>query len=395
MSAGTLSNGEGQILAGVQEESGPMDFVYIDTAEALAAWVAEMQVKLAACDDKRICLDTEADSLHHYREQICLLQVACAGEFALVDPLAIEDVSPLLDLLNSGELWFHGADYDLSLLLRTYNWVPRVMRDTQIAARLVGHRHFGLAALVREFVGIELSKASQKADWSRRPLPEVMLRYAVDDVRYLLFIADQLLAELREKGRMEWFAESCQTLQNDVAARLQQTREDPWRVQGSGRLHPRGLALLKEMWQWRDGVAEERNLPCFRVMSNKQMLGYAEAYEARQEVRPPAGWRPRWKRAFEQILKDVQETDAADWPQRMKRPKSRFSDDERALVDRLCGQRDGIAEGLGIESSLLGSRASLEQVVGARSADGILMEWQKGLLAAPLAVLQELPAGES
>ena len=194
----------------------PKDFVFLDTAEGLREWTSRMAEELAAHPEQRCCLDTEADSLHHYGEKICLLQVACAGHFALVDPLAIADMRPLLELLDQRELWFHGADYDLSLLQRTYGWSPSRMRDTQIAARLVGHRQFGLAALVKEMVNIELSKASQKADWSRRPLPDVMLRYAVDDVRHLLFIADRLLAELHAKGRHDWFIESCHDLQVDV-----------------------------------------------------------------------------------------------------------------------------------------------------------------------------------
>ena len=364
------------------------DFVFIDTVEALADWTARMRVELEAHEDKRCCLDTEADSLHHFREKVCLLQVACAGHFALVDPLAISDMTPLLDLLNLGELWFHGADYDLTLLQRTYGWKPLKMRDTQIAARLVGHRHFGLAALVKDMVGIELSKASQKADWSRRPLPDVMLRYAVDDVRYLLFIADRLLGELRAQNREEWFVESCLDLQADVAERLVAPKEEPWRVQGSGRLQPRGLAFLREAWIWRESIAEERDLPCFRVMSNKQMLAYAEDFERGVEVSAPAGWRPRWKKAFSEVIKEALALPMGECPPRMKRPKSRFGEEERALVDRLCGARDQVANGLEIESSLLGSRGTLEQVVAAKSAEGLMMGWQKELMKEPLSWVQ-------
>ena len=367
------------------------DFVYLDSQEALDQWTTAMSAALASHPDKRCCLDTEADSLHHYREKVCLLQIACAGHFALVDPLAVPDVSGLFRLLDQGEIWFHGADYDLTMLQRTYGWTPKVMRDTQIAARLVGHRQFGLAALVKEIAGVELSKASQKADWSRRPLPEVMLRYAVDDVRYLLLIADRLLAELRAKGRETWFVESCATLQADVAERLQAPREDPWRVQGSGRLHPRGLAFLREAWIWRESIAEERDLPCYRIMSNKQLLAYAEQFEKGVDVEPPAGWRPRWKKAFAEVVREARALPPADCPERMKRPKSRFSEDERALVDKLCEMRDRVASGLEVESSLLGSRGTLEQVVAARSADSQLMEWQKTLLDEALSLVK--PSG--
>jgi ribonuclease D len=357
------------------------DWVFIDTHAQLSAWVAEMHGWLATSPDKRCCLDTEADSLHHYHEKLCLLQVNCAGKYALVDPLAVPDVDELLALLDANELWFHGADYDLTLLRRTYGWSPRVIRDTQIAARLLGARHFGLAALVKSHFDLDLCKASQKADWSRRPLPPNMLAYAVDDVRYLLPLADRLVAGLREKGREDWFHQSCRSLQDDVAARDKAPREDPWRVNGCGRLHPKGLALLKGMWDWREGIAQERDLPCFKIMSNKQMVAYAEQFEAgNASLMPPNGWRPRWKQQFQEIVAAVLESTPAEWPQRPKKTKGRLSDAQRDAIDRLCGQRDSIANGLDIEPSLLGSRSTVEDLVVQGDPVTHLMPWQHELL---------------
>ncbi len=357
------------------------DFEFISTPEHLERWIADSDAHLQAIGETRVCLDTEADSLHHYHEKLCLLQVACGGRFALIDPLAVADVSGLLALMDRYELWFHGADYDLTMLRRTYNWEPRLIRDTQIAARLTGSRQFGLAALLQNVLDVTVSKASQKADWSRRPLPDHMLSYAVDDVRYLLKIADHFLAILREKGRLSWFEESCRTLQSDVAARSTAPREDPWRVQGSGRLHSKGLAILKGMWDWREGISQERDMPCYRVMSNKQMVAYAETFEAGGVMEPPGGWRPRWKKEFHDLIATVFRDGQAAWPQRQKKIKGRMTDTQRDAVDRLCAQRDQIALGLEIEGSLLGSRSTLEQVVSEPTAQSPLMEWQKQLLA--------------
>ncbi len=358
------------------------DFEFISTSEHLERWIADSDVHLQAIGETRVCLDTEADSLHHYHEKLCLLQVACGGRFALVDPLAIADVSGLLALMDRYELWFHGADYDLTMLRRTYNWEPRLIRDTQIAARLTGSRQFGLAALLQNVLSVTVSKASQKADWSRRPLPDHMLSYAVDDVRYLLKIADHFLAILREKGRLSWFEESCRTLQSDVAARSKAPRDDPWRVQGSGRLHSKGLAILKGMWEWREGISQERDMPCYRVMSNKQMVAYAETFEAGGVMEPPGGWRPRWKKEFHDLIATVFRDGQGAWPQRQKKIKGRMTDAQRDAVDRLCAQRDQIAVGLEIEGSLLGSRSTLEQVVSEPTAESPLMNWQMQLLAA-------------
>ena len=363
------------------EAAAPKDWVFIDTPAHLSDWVAEMRQELAKSPDKRCCLDTEADSLHHYHEKLCLLQVNCAGSYALVDPLAVPDVDELLALLDANELWFHGADYDLTLLRRTYGWSPRVIRDTQIAARLLGARQFGLAALVKSHFDLDLCKASQKADWSRRPLPPNMLSYAVDDVRYLLPLADHLVSGLREKGREDWFHQSCRSLQDDVAARDEAPREDPWRVNGCGRLHPKGLALLEGMWNWREGIAQERDLPCFKIMSNKQMVAYAEQFEAgNTTLMPPNGWRPRWKQQFQEIVAGVLASPPTSWPQRPKKSKGRLSEAQREAIDWLCHERDGIAKGLDVEPSLLGSRSTVEDLVVQRDPTAHLMPWQHELL---------------
>lgn len=357
------------------------DYEFIDTPEHLNQWIAQMRLWLSESLDKRCCLDTEADSLHHYHEKLCLLQVNCAGRYALVDPLAIADVSPLLRLLDDHELWFHGADYDLTMLRRTYDWNPRVIRDTQIAARLLGARQFGLAALVKNAFDLDLCKASQKADWSRRPLPPNMLSYAVDDVRYLLSIADTFVKQLREKGREDWFHQSCLSLQEDVAARDNAPREDPWRVQGCGRLHPKGLAVLKGMWEWREGIAKERDTPCFKIMSNKQMVAYAELFDVGESLNPPNGWRPRWKKEFYDIVTAVADSPSSDWPMRAKKSKGRLSDTQRDKIDKLCAHREKVALELEIEPSLLGSRGTLEDLVVEGNPSDHLMSWQHDLLA--------------
>lgn len=374
----------------------PGDYVFIDTPEHLQQWLQETEAHMQATGENRCCLDTEADSLHHYHEKLCLLQVACAGRYALVDPLAIGDVSGLLALLDRHELWFHGSDYDLTMLRRTYDWAPKVVRDTQIAARLVGFRQFGLAALIQAVFGLQLSKASQKADWSRRPLPEHMLSYAVDDVRYLIPLADYLMKLLKGKHREAWFEQSCLDLQEDVAARSMAPKEDPWRVQGSGRLHSKGLAILKAMWGWRENIAMERDIPCYRVMSNKQMVTYAETFEAGGVMNPPGGWRPRWKKEFHDLVAEVFRAGQAAWPQRVKKAKARLSDTQRDQIDRLCGLRDKIAEALDLESSLLGSRSTLEEVVAEEAGINVLMPWQRDLLKEPLGeILTSPPAPET
>lgn len=371
--------------AGHNHTSLPEGVCYVDSDVQLSALVERIKAVQGSAGNFRCCLDTEADSLHHYQEKLCLIQLAFGDELVLIDPLAVPDVAPLIEVLDAGEVWFHGADYDLTLLRRTYGWTPQVVRDTQIAARLVGSRQFGLAALIENYFGKTLSKASQKADWSKRPLPSVMLHYAVDDVRYLLKLADILQSALDEKKRRPWFVESCASLRATVAGRSTQPKEDPWRVQGSGKLHRKGLAFLRDLWHWRDTIARERDVPCFRIISNKQLIDSAIALEADEPVNPPAGWRPKWKKDFEAILQSIRDgVNLHAWPERLRPKGTRLSDLARDHLEKLCLTRESVAKGLDIEPSLVGARGTLEQVVGSPEGIGELLEWQQALFGQAL-----------
>jgi len=374
-------------LAPKPENVAGQDFCWIDTNAQLADLCASLEMKIAAGTLKASYIDTEADSLHHFQEKLCLIQLAAGGIFALIDPLAITDMSPLLRILEKTDVWLHGADYDLTLLKRTYGWTPERIHDTQIAARLTGHRAFGLAALVQHHSGVTLCKSSQKEDWSQRPLPAKMQAYAVDDVRYLGRLADTLVSELAAKGRLGWFEQSCATLRTDVLARQERDREDVWRINGSGRLHPKGLALLREIWLWRESMARERDVPPFRVLNNQQMLDMALDWEEQGIVKMPPRWRGKWKDTFEQAIARLKESAPDTWPQRPKKSSRRMTDDERARIERLCKERDRKAEDLGLESSLLGSRSLMEDLVFSGNGDAAsrLMPWQKEMLSDALA----------
>jgi ribonuclease D len=129
----------------------------------------------------RIAVDTEADSLHCYREKLCLLQISVPGDDFVIDPLAISDLSSLATLLQEKEIVLHGADFDLRLLRRGIGLSAKRIFDTVIAARMLGQRQFSLAALVHRYFGVELPKGSQKANWGKRTLPKRLLAYASND----------------------------------------------------------------------------------------------------------------------------------------------------------------------------------------------------------------------
>ena len=158
----------------------------ITSARGLADLITEVE------PHGRVALDTEADSLHCYREKLCLLQISVPGHDAIVDPLASVDLAPLRDALVGKEIVLHGSDYDLRLLRRNMSFVPKQIFDTVIAARMTGIREFSLAALVKRYFDVELAKGSQKANWAQRPLSAKMAEYAINDTRYLLPLAEAL-----------------------------------------------------------------------------------------------------------------------------------------------------------------------------------------------------------
>ena len=211
------------------------------------AQLAEVLPKLDAVD--RIAVDTEADSLHCYFEKLCLIQISVPDHDYLVDPLAKIDLAPLAQVLTQKEIVLQGADFDLRLLRRSLGFIATRIFDTVIAARLLGIRSFSLAALVEKFFGVTLPKGSQKANWARRPLPGHMAEYAMNDTHYLLPLAEKLEAGLRERGRLDWFRQSCERALEQASVQRSRDDEEPWRISGSGKLGGRACAILRELWQ--------------------------------------------------------------------------------------------------------------------------------------------------
>ncbi len=228
--------------------------------------LSEFLPKLRAAP--RVALDTEADSLHAYPEKLCLLQISAAEADVLIDPLARIDLRPLWPVLQQQQLILHGADYDLRLLRRKHDFVPRHIFDTMLASRLLGEREFGLFHLVRKHLGVTLEKGSQKADWAVRPLTPRMAAYARNDTHYLKPLSDILREQLRQKQRLAWLEQSCDRLIADCS---RPTRPDPdvvWRLKGCHVLSRRALAVLREMWRWREQEALAGNRPPYFVLNH-------------------------------------------------------------------------------------------------------------------------------
>jgi ribonuclease D len=328
----------------------------------------------------RVAVDTEADSLHCYFEKLCLIQLSFAGHDYLVDPLANVDLGPLAAALTQKEIVLQGADFDLRLLRRSLDFVATRIFDTVIAARLLGIRSFSLAALVEKFFGVTLTKGSQKANWARRPLPPHMAEYAMNDTRYLLPLAEKLETGLRERGRLEWFRQSCERALEQAAVERNRDDEEAWRISGAGKLAGRASAILRELWEWRDQEAQAADRPAFHVLQNHELLRAAEQFAA-GEAPDYRHFSPRRRQSFREAAERGLNLPEAEWPVRPKRRGTRPTREMERAAEELRRRRDVVADQHGLEPSLIAPRGAIDALVADESqSDALLVPWQRSLL---------------
>ncbi len=251
---------------------------WIRTPRELETWLAS----LAGC--RALALDTESDSLYHHVEKVCLIQVApVGGEGRLIDPLFPEllqaGLGALAPLLADPAVTkvLHGADYDVSTLKRDFGFSFAGLFDTMLAARFLGRAELGLAAVARAELGVELTKGGQKDDWSRRPLTARQEQYALADVQHLGELHDRLRAALEQAGRLAWVLEECDAVASVPAARRRKSDDAYLDIKGATRLPPRALAVLRELFAWRENRAEVTNIPPFKIAQNELLLALAVA----------------------------------------------------------------------------------------------------------------------
>lgn len=363
-------------------ESCSVSVPFLDEEKALLRF-------LEACPTgQRCCVDTEADSLYSYREKICLIQFGCGEHLALIDPLAVKDQAPLLDFLDkASEVWMHGADYDMSILNRTYGRLPAMVFDTQIAARLLGWRTFGLAHLIQDLLGVEVSKQSQKKNWGERPLPQKMLDYAANDVRYLAPLTEIFSEKLRELNRWDWFVQSCESARRQVLNRREKDPDLLWRIPGWGRISDRGLGYLREIWRWRDGIAARRDKPPFKILGNDQMLSMSASLAEGGSVRLPSRFRGAQREGFEKAVATARVLSDEDLPKWKRKERIAKAEDWEKVFKNLRGLRDRAAKDLDIEASIIASKAVLERYAYAPAdqrveslRDELFLPWQQQFL---------------
>jgi ribonuclease D len=286
-----------------------------------------------------------------------------------VDPFAVGDLSALGALFGDPaiEKIFHDADYDVRILDRDAGLNVSGLFDTQIAAAFLGERQLGLGNIVEKYLGLKLPKEFQRADWAERPLSAGMKEYAATDTAHLPDLRDRLKEALEERGRLHWAQEEFLRREQTRWTEAEEGREAFMRMKGARDLAPRGLAILRELHEWREGVARERDQATFRILGNQALLEMSAS--------PPADVRdlPRVtglsegmaQRRGREIMAAVRrglavpEEELPRWP---RSPRWERDVELEARVEALKDARTRVAEALELDPGFLISRATLEEI---------------------------------
>jgi ribonuclease D len=363
------------------------DVMLVDSPAALSAVIA--RVKAAP----RVGLDTEFHNERSYTAALMVVQLAFDDGVAIVDPLALTDLRPLIAALAETEVVGHALSSDLRIIAEDYGVLPRSAFDTQVAAAFCGYGlTISLLDLVRELAGVTLRKSQTVSDWSTRPLTAKQIEYLVDDVRYLFPLAARLEARLDERGRASWASEEMRSLV-DLRGYRPDGRRLYLRVSGNARMTRRELGILNELAVLRDRLARERNIPLKYVMPDDVLAGLVSLRprsidDLTQLRRLDGGIRKHYGALILEAVERGEAIPETELPQRAPRP---LGAQREALVSTMAVLVNAVAAENDLPTTLLLSRSALERIARETPASAAdidaalnLAPWRRGLIVEPL-----------
>lgn len=247
--------------------------IYISSTSALRAIIPQL------ANQPFLSVDTESNSLYAYREQVCLIQISTRTDDYIIDPLTIDDMSALLPVFADAriEKIFHAVEYDIMGLKRDFGMAINNIFDTMLAARICGYRQVGLNNLLEAHLGIKLDKRHQRDDWGMRPLPADSLQYAQMDTHYLSMLRNDLYDELVRQQRLDEARDAFAELPLIEPPSLEFDPEGYWRIGKPRHFTRRQMAILRELYLWRENTAAQRDCPPFKVMGNDTLAELAQS----------------------------------------------------------------------------------------------------------------------
>lgn len=334
------------------------DFVLITQPDDLARLADELRQQPV------IAVDTESNSLFAYRERVCLVQFSIKNGAQvldyLVDPLALDDLSPLGPVFADPQIEkiFHAAEYDLLCLSRDYGFECNRLFDTMQAARILSHNELGLGALLEVYFGVVLDKRHQRADWGERPLTPSQLDYARLDTHYLIDLRDQLYNELAERNLVTLAEEDFRhtTLVKGGEGGGRSAAERPvewWRVSGASDLTPQQAAVLQELVVYRNQSARQLDRPLFKVIQDHILvqIAYRQPATMREMGHIPGMTPHQVRRHGKALLTAIQRGLQAEpvYPPRPVRPDEGYL----ARLDALRTWRKRLGQEVGVASDVI------------------------------------------
>lgn len=360
-----------------------MHIQYIDTPEKLDKLCQDLSTA------KWLALDTEFLREKTYFPKFCLLQIATPELVACVDPIALVSLQPLLDILYDPSIIkvFHSARQDLEIFYHLTGKVPTPIFDTQMAAPLLGFQENpGYAMLVSSLLNINLSKAHTRADWSLRPLSEGQIKYASDDVIYLVEIYQKMMGKLTELGRTEWLAEDFAQLVSEEL--YQASPKDAWfRIKGWKKLTNKQLSVMQSLTEWREQTAIAENRPRNWLLRDDLVIDLARLQpETRAEMIKIRNLHEGTVKRYGQVLCRIIKTAKDRTPIKAQdiAEKSKKIPHQEAILDVLTAAVRVRADENLLNPAVLANRKSLETLLLNRSDSPLLQGWRAEMVGQEL-----------
>ena len=366
------------------------DILYVDNSEKLQKLCESIK------NAPLLILDTEFVREKTYRAKLCLIQIATDDIIACVDPIALNDISPLMDIIHDENKLkiLHAARQDYEIFYDLDNKLPEPLFDSQLAASLLGYgEQVGYAALVNKVLGVQLDKAHTRTDWSKRPLSEAQIHYASDDVYYLRQLYPILKNKLIEQGRENWLNDEFNAL---CQPELFITHpEDAWnKVKGVNRLRPRQLAAAKNIAQWREEMAIKKDQPRRWILADDILLAVAQLLpknisQLESIVNIKKATIENSGKNILECVKKTLELNESELPSTIK--LKRLTADQEIIADLLMTQLKLVANEQNISPANIANRKMVEKIIYGETDIPLLKGWRYQLAGKKL---QSLLSGE-
>jgi ribonuclease D len=379
-------------LAILQAMENSNNYILVDTSPLLAALCSELR------NAPWLAVDTEFLREKTYFPKLCLVQIATPHRVACIDPLAIADITPLLELLYDPAIIkvMHAARQDMEIFYHLRSTLPQPIFDTQVAAPLLGYPdQAGYASLVEALLGVHLSKSHTRTDWSHRPLSTAQLRYAADDVRYLAELYPVLRGKLEALGRIPWLADDFAALTDP--AHYDRPPEQAWlRVRGAHLLRGRRLSALQALAAWRERTARSDDQPRNWLLRDECLLDMAKIQPAdTMALLRIRGINTQVVHKYGEALLEVMAESKNHEPQPLppEHVTTRLAPGQDAIVELLLTTVRMIGEMHALHPSVITNRKELERLVQGDQTVSVLQGWRRKLAGDTLLTVLQGEAG--